>query len=419
MLCSNLILPEKVRLAMSETTERKTSRPNVDRLVTDLTEMVALASVNPFDGETGPEISGPCMCEEAFARDLKRRMEDLGLETGWREVAPGRPNVWGRLKGSGDGATVMLAAHTDTVGVEGYPEAFTPTVRDGYVYGRGSCDMKAAIACYLETVRLIREGGVVLEGDLIICAVCDEEHTMIGSTDAGRHGPHADYGIVGEPTELAICPSHKGELCLSLITHGRAAHSSMPENGINAVEAMGAVIAAFSDYNSELCQIADPHPLCGTGRFSMNVIRGGDFVSAIPSHCEMQVDRRYLPGEDAAKIIGEYRERLERVASQRTDFSYSIGEPSLDIRPLDVPLASPLVSVMTDAVTRTIGREPEITAFPGGTDAPNLGFPCVSCGPGSLAQAHTVNEFVAIDQMVQATSIYLDAVQALTALPKP
>jgi len=86
---------------------------------------------------------------------------------------------------------------------------------------------------------------------------------------------------------------------------------------------------------------------------------------------------------------------------------------------LDVPLDSPLVGVMTDAVSRTLGRAAEITAFPGGTDAPNLGFPCVICGPGSLAQAHTVNEFVSIDQMVQATSIYLDAVQALTALPKP
>ena len=399
---------------MDKSPRQNTPQPSSDRLVKDLCAMVALKSVNPFDN---PPAAG--LREQEFAVDLRARMDALGLETEWREVADGRPNVWGRLKGKGNGATVMLAAHTDTVAADDYPEAFNPAVKDGNVYGRGSCDMKAAIACYLEVVRLIQENDIELAGDLIICGVCDEEHTMIGSADAGQLGPHADYGIVGEPTELAICPTHKGELCLSFVTHGRAAHSSLPENGINAVEAMGAVINAFSDYNRELLEIAEPHPLCGTGRFSMTVIRGGDFVSAIPARCEMEVDRRYLPGETAEGIKAEYTERLERVKQQRPDFDYTISEPSLNVLPLDIPLDSPLVSAVKASVRSVLNHEPEITAFPGGTDAPNLGFPCVICGPGSIAQAHTVNEFVSIEQMVQATAIYLDAVQALTSLPKP
>ena len=399
---------------MSKSKIQNTPQPSSDRLVEDLCQMVALKSVNPFDNPSGPGLR-----EEEFAQDLRARMEALGLETDWRDVAPGRPNVWGRLKGKGHGATVMLAAHTDTVAAEDYPEAFNPVVRDGHVYGRGSCDMKAAIACYLEVVRLIRENDIELDGDLIICGVCDEEHTMIGSADAGRNGPLADYGIVGEPTELAICPTHKGELCLSFVTHGRAAHSSLPENGINAVEAMGAVIGAFSNYNRELQDITDPHPLCGTGRFSMTVIRGGDFVSAIPARCEMEVDRRYLPGETAEEIIAAYRERLDDLKQSRTDFDYTISDASLNVLPLDIPLDSPLVTTVKESVRTVIDREPEISAFPGGTDAPNLGFPCVICGPGSIAQAHTVNEFVSVEQMVKATAIYLDAVQALTSLPKP
>lgn len=399
---------------MDNSQMQNTPQPDSDRLVADLCAMVALKSVNPFDDP--PE---PGFREEEFAQDLRTRMDALGLDTEWREVAPGRPNVWGRLKGKGTGATVMLAAHTDTVAADDYPKAFQPAVRDGHVYGRGACDMKAAIACYLEVVRLIRDNDIELDGDLIICGVCDEEHTMIGSADAGKNGPLADYGIVGEPTELALCPTHKGELCLSFITHGRAAHSSLPENGVNAVEAMGAVIGAFSDYNSELRAISDPHPLCGTGRFSMTVIQGGDFVSAIPSRCEMQVDRRYLPGETAEGIREEYRQRLERVKASRADFDYTISDHSLNVLPLDVPLDSPLVGAMQDAMRKALDREPEISAFPGGTDAPNLGFPCVICGPGSIAQAHTINEFVSIEQMVQATSIYLDAVQTLTSLPKP
>ena len=151
----------------------------------------------------------------------------------------------------------------------------------------------------------------------------------------------------------------------------------------------------------------------------MTVIRGGDFVSAIPARCEMEVDRRYLPGETADGIVAEYKERLERVKQQRPDFDYTISEASLNVLPLDIPLDSPLVSAVKDSVRDVLEREPEITAFPGGTDAPNLGFPCVICGPGSIAQAHTVNEFVSIEQMVQATAIYLDAVQTLTSMPKP
>ena len=399
---------------MKNVTMEATIQPDTDRLTADLCEMVAIESVNPFGGEVGPG-----RCEAAFARDLQARLERLGLETHSREVAPGRPNVWGRLKGRGTGASVMLAAHTDTVGTEGYPDALVPTVRDGRVYGRGACDMKAAIACYLEVIRLLQATDTQLDGDLIICGVCDEEYAMIGSADVGKNGPHADYGIVGEPTELEICPSHKGELCLSFITHGQTAHSSMPENGVNAVEAMGEVMSAFSGYNAQLQKNGRADALCGTGRFSMNVIRGGDMVSVIPAHCELEVDRRFLPGESADEIIADYRKRLDQLAARMPGLRYSISEPSLCVLPLNTPCASPLVQGLSSAVREVLGREPEITAFPGGTDAPNFGFPCVICGPGSLAQAHTSDEFVEIDQMARATSIYVNAVKALTSQPKP
>ena len=173
--------------------------PNEARLVADLRDMVARQSVNPFDGTAEPGRR-----EQEFADDLVRKMSALGLETGCREVVAGRPNVWGRLKGRGGAPTFMLAAHTDTVGVAGYDNPFDPRLEDGRVYGRGACDMKAAIACYFEVVRLIKDHGIILAGDLILCFVCDEEHGMIGSLDVGRNGPHAAFGIIGEPTELAI-----------------------------------------------------------------------------------------------------------------------------------------------------------------------------------------------------------------------
>lgn len=385
--------------------------PDSTRLAQTLAELVRIPSVNPFDA---PPRAGHR--EQELAEHLLARFREAGLETGQREVAPGRPNIWGRLKGTGGGPTVMLAAHLDTVGAEGYPTAFEPRIADGRVTGRGSCDMKGAIACYLEVLHLVRARGIKLPGDLIVAGIVDEEHVQIGSAEMGRNGPHADFGIVGEPTGLQICPAHKGQLGVFIRTRGKATHSSRPEKGINAVEHMGAVIRHLSGLNAELQQAGPRHDLCGTGRFSMNVIRGGAFVSGIPDFCEMEVDRRFLPGEDTAAILADYRDRLAALAREVPGLNAEVSEPSLLVPALDVPVDSPLVAALAGAVAAVTGATAEIAAFPGGTDAPNLGFPCVICGPGDLEQAHSANEFIEVAQMAQASEIYLKAVMTLNGL---
>ncbi|MES0884012.1 M20 family metallopeptidase [Roseibium sp. SCP14] len=383
-------------------------QPVSARLVRDLASLIAIPSVNPFDQAPTDGHS-----EEDVADFLLSRLQELGFETERREVAHRRPNVWGKLRGKGDGPSVMLVAHLDTVGVDGYQAPFEPVVRNGRVHGRGACDMKAAIACFLEVAELLRAHGIELAGDLIIAGLCDEEHVQIGSADMGRNGPKADYGIVGEPTELAICPSHKGQLGVTFKTFGKAVHSSGPENGVNAVEHMGQVIAAFSTYNAEL-QLEAPHPLCGNGRFSMNVVNGGQIVSAVPDMCTLEVDRRFLPGENTEEIIAGYNARLAELRKSHPDLAYEVSEPFLQVDPLDISVDSPLVVEMKVAVSNVLASEAQIRAFPGGTDGPNLDFPCVICGPGSLKQAHSVDEYVEIDQMEKATAIYLNAILALT-----
>ena len=181
------------------------------------------------------------------------------------------------------------------------------------------------------------------------------------------------------------------------------------KKAFNAIEHMGEVIHAFSTYNAELQGSDEQHPLCGSGRFSMNVIRGGDIVSAVADFCEMEVDRRYLPGETVDEIVTDYRTRLDALSERLPELSFEISKPSLDVKPLDTPIDSTLVETVRKAADEALGRPVEIAAFPGGTDAPNLKIPCVILGPGSLEQAHSLNEFVEIQQMVDATSIYLDA----------
>ncbi len=373
-----------------------------------LADMVAIQSVNPFDEEASPGHR-----EQEMADYLCDRMEALGMAVERRDIAAGRPNVCGRLAGSGAGPSFMLAGHMDTVGVEGYDDAFVPRVEDGKLYGRGACDMKAALAAYLEVVRVLHESGTELVGDLMIGAVADEEHTMIGSKDWVPNWPRADAGLIGEPTELAICPAHKGQTCMLIRTFGKAVHSSMPELGENAIVRMARVIAAFDDYGDEL-KTREAHPLCGHGRFSPGVIQGGTISSAVPDFCELEVDRRMVPGETEDQIIAEYRARLDRLAETDPGFRYEIAGPTIGVGPLDIAPDDGLVQALARACEQVTGAPPPITAFPGGTDAPNMGFPCVICGPGALAQAHTVNEFVETRQLADAARIYLLAALALT-----
>jgi acetylornithine deacetylase len=386
------------------------ARVDEARVAGSLSEMVSIVSVNPFD-ET--PVAGTR--EREFADWFCARMASLGLDVGTREVVEGRPNVWGTRKGASGGRSLMLAGHMDTVGVEGYQDAFSGTVENGHVYGRGACDMKAALAAYLEAVEVLNDAGVSLAGDLIVGGVADEEHLMIGSKDWGANGPHADFGIIGEPTELAVCPAHKGQVCLFVRTYGKAVHSSMPERGENAIVRMAQVIAAFADFDDEL-RAGKPHPLCGHGRYSPGVIKGGTISSSVPDFCELEIDRRFLPGQTREEIIAQYRARIDPLVEADPHFRYEIAGPTLDIPALDIAVDAEIVQVLARACETVTGSPARVEAFPGGTDAPNMGFPCVICGPGALAQAHTTNEFVSTAELADATRVYLRAIVELVGL---
>ena len=173
-----------------------------DQLIADLSAMIRSASVNTFGGPPG------IGAEAAMADLFEAQLRGLGLEIGSHEVVAGRRNVWGTLKGTGAGPTILLAGHMDTVGVEGYADPFEPTVKDGRIYGRGSCDMKAGLAAYLEVMRHLQRSGTPLSGDVIVAGVIDEEHAMAGSHHFGLYGPKVDYAIVAEPTLLQISTAH-------------------------------------------------------------------------------------------------------------------------------------------------------------------------------------------------------------------
>ena len=373
----------------------------------DLCKMIAIPSINPFQGEVREQFR-----EQEMAEYYCDRMTDLGLDVGTREVVPGRPNVWGILKGEGDGPSLMLSGHLDTVGIENYPEALIPRVADNRVYGRGACDMKDALASYLEIARVLRDADLHLPGDLLITGVVDEEDQLIGSQDFGRHGPRADFGIIGEPSDMMVCRAHKGQLGFRIKCQGKAVHSSRPELGINAIEGISRVVDMLGSYRDELLA-RNPHALCGHARCCPSVVRGGTIVSTVPDYCELEVDRRTLPGETVESVLAELETVVRRVSDAYPDFRFEIDGPTISIGALDVPGDHEGVGALLRAVERVSGEACTAQAFFGGTDAPNFGFPMLIYGAGSIVQAHSINEYVDIDDWMTSTRAYLTALLSL------
>lgn len=381
---------------MGSTEMIQTLRRQVDRnkVVALTTRLVETPSVNdPRRGEPS---------EAAAAQVFADALTAIGMSVESTEEAPGRPNVVGRWASGRPGPTMLLSGHLDTVGVDRYPDPFVARQAHGRIYGRGSCDMKGGLAAIVEACRLVIQAGTDMVGDLLVIGTVDEEEQMLGSGAFAGGGPVADFAIIAEPTSLAVCPAHKGQLGVTITTHGRSVHSSVPHEGVNAITHMGRVLEALAGYALELAA-RPPHPICGTPTVSPGVIGGGDYVSQVPDHCELQIDRRFLAGESVEALYAELRDLLDPLSDP--GFRYELSEPTILCRALDTPVDHLLVTSAVDAVTAVRGSA-RIEGLAAATDAPHFGCPAVVCGPGALAQAHTLDEWVEIDQLVDAAVVF-------------
>lgn len=248
--------------------------------------------------------------EAAIAAYVASWLRDAGLEVSIVEPVPGRPSVVGVLRGSGGGRSLMLNAHIDTVGAGGMDSPFTPRVEDGRVYGRGAVDMKASLAA----IMLAAKRAPQLSGDLIMCAVADEEVASFG-TAAVLEKFHADFGLVTEPTQLRLCLAHKGFVWLEVETVGVAAHGSRADIGKDAIALMGPVLTRVAALENSL-RVSRRHPLLGSGSIHASLIEGGQELSTYPSRCVLKIERRTVPGEDWSSELPGARVLLERPPSE-------------------------------------------------------------------------------------------------------
>jgi acetylornithine deacetylase/succinyl-diaminopimelate desuccinylase-like protein len=346
--------------------------------------LVAIDSANP---DLVPGGAGEAEVAHAVAAWLER----AGLEVSVQEVAPGRPNVVGVARGSGGGRTLLLNAHTDTVGTDAMQDPREARVESGRLWGRGSYDMKGSLAAIM--LAGARAGELGLRGDVVVAAVVDEEVASIG-TSALVERWRADGAIVAEPTEELVCIAHKGFVAFEIETRGRAAHGSRPDLGVDAIARMGHVLVGIERLDGELR--TDPrHPLLGSGSVHASLIEGGQEYSSYPARCLLRGERRTIPGETQAQVEDELRTLVG-------DLDARIAMPFAR-EPFEVDELEPVV----DAVRRHAGVG-SVSCVPFWADSALLGaagIPTVVFGP-SGAGAHAEVEWVDVASLERCLDVY-------------
>lgn len=356
-------------------------------------ELVQINSTNP---SLTPDGKG----EAEIGTYVAKKLKEFGLEVTASEIAPGRVNVVGVLKGSGGGRSLLLNAHMDTVGVEGMTiDPFGGELRDGRVYGRGAQDMKGSLAAMIAAAKAIVDAGIHLHGDLLITGVADEEYSSIG-TEALVKQYKADGAIVTEPTDMHICRAHRGFIWFEVETIGRAAHGSRYNEGIDANMRMGRFLAELEKLEQELLQ-RKGHELAGPPSLHAALIQGGTEISKYAERCKLTIERRTVPGETVEGATAELQGIIDRLAQQDSTFKATV-KATFWREPFEVRKDAEIVQILDKVLDERLGHHPEHTGQTFWTDAAliaDAGTETVLLGPTGYG-LHSAEEWVEMDSVV-------------------
>ncbi len=419
-----------------------------------LSHLISIPSVNPMGGPgLGAEFG------EARLTDwLEGQFQRAGLACERQTVAPGRDNLFARLDGKtppeAGGPLLLFDAHQDTVPADGMTiEPWTPSLREGRLYGRGSCNVKGGMAAMITALLRLADEPSSSRPTIVMSCTVNEEYGFSGiAALVGRignpsyeqrignpsypqrianpsaneadlrdglpirptaaptpiHSPllscRPDAAIVAEPTSLDVVVAHKGVARWRLHTRGRAAHSSRPQSGDNAIYRMARVLLELERYQQEL-DAGPVHPLCGPASLSVGTIRGGASVNTVPDRATIEIDRRLRPDESLATVQQHLADNLAGQLGK--NFPLQWEPPYMHGPALSDEHNGPL-SRRLAAVAREVGGRSERIGAAYATNAAFLaaaGVPTVVFGPGSIQQAHTADEWIALDQVQQAAEI--------------
>lgn len=372
---------------------------NQEELLTMVSTLVAIPSHYNIQGG-----------EAQVAEALEAMARKEGLKVQKEEITPGRFNIEISLQGGEQGPHILFCGHMDTVRTEGMEiDPYAGYVSDGKLWGRGSVDMKGGLASMLYSIILIKRNKLAFKGKVTLIGTVGEEcpNQSEGAYALRKRGQFADMAIIGEATELNIAIAHKGTLSMEVAIKGRAAHSSNPSLGENAIYKAVELIHLITQ---ELLPglVKRSHPLCETATLNVGMIKGGVQNNIVPDLCTFSLNRRYIPGEAEEDILQEIRDLWGKLPYNKEDMSISVLPETLNRIPMETKVEEPVVGKLLQ-VTKKLGLHSHIYGANYWTDGAHLGavgIPTVVFGPGNIREAHGAIEYIQVDQLIKATEVY-------------
>jgi len=362
---------------------------------------------------------------EAMAQLVEEEAKSVGLLTKVVRGLPSKPNVFGLIQGKKvDGYTLLLSGHMDVIPAgdksKWKVDPFAAEVADGYIWGRGSVDMKGALAAFLEAMAALRRSNVGLSNNVMFGATVDDEIAgdmgqkyMVEKGLKETGFPIPSFHILGEATILNMMVSFKGRIWFTLKLLGKAAHGGAPSKGVNAID------KAFK-FHSRLNEVFDVskenHPLVGPTTLNVGLVRGGLKCNIVPDECVLQYDLRMTPRETADDWIERVKDVLSELSSEDPNFRVGSFEVFEKRAPIECDVKLKEIAVLSDIIKSVTGKAPELQGTLSAGDLYHSlthGIPGTWIGPGDPDLMHQIDERLEIDQLIKASRIYAEAIEVL------
>jgi acetylornithine deacetylase/succinyl-diaminopimelate desuccinylase-like protein len=372
--------------------------------------------------------------EANFVSYLDEQMAARKLAPVWEEFLPGRPNIFGKREGSGGGKHLLFIGHTDTVHVDGWrahwqgdqrEDPFGGAIIDGEIWGRGTGDLKAGICTSLAALDLIDKAGIKLKGDVSFAFIGDEEsgeegtgisagidHLTTSQKFLDVHKP--DFAVYVEPTQLQVFPAQMGFFIADISIKGKTAYFGVPEQGTDALKASHQVMHEIWTLSEQMGKAAH-HDLVGEAFILITKIEGGGYI-AVPGDCKLSLICKVLPGQSLDEAVAALEAAISRGIAD-TGCSFEISYPAgrdhkFGGSPTDIDRSNPAIDQLSQALDSAMPDRGVINGAPYWSEAPflidRLGCPTVYCAPGNIANCHTLEERVSINEYLAGITAFAE-----------
>ena len=356
------------------------------------------------------EIAG----EQEVCEYLSDILKSLGMKVRLQKVLPKRPNIIAEVLGGNNGKSIMFNGHIDTVPIGNIEkwntDPYKAIIKDNKLFGRGATDMKGSIASMIIAIKYIMNNVEDFNGKIIFTGVMAEETTGLGTQKVLEENIKTDMAIVGEPSDEKIYRAHKGTIWFNIFTYGKLEHSSESNTeSNNAIINMMRLIEEINKISKEL--EGKNNSLVGHPSINVGLIEGGTKQNMIADSCKVSIDRRILPEEEPNEILDELRVRFDNLRLIDNRLKFNIEKDTIR-EAVEVSESEPIVQEVKRAVNKILNINPIVSGMKATTDMSILvnqgNIPSVIYGPGFIKQAHTIDEFIEVERLVESSQVYAE-----------